>query len=134
MKWPYAFNGLMSTAALLLPLTAATDSRIQTAAPGTPVNATAQVNFKITIPTVLYLNVDSGSGRNGGVETVSIMSNGRTVALNATSPGSSVRSRGNLILSAPARKSIAQKAQCRLGEDRAAHSAGRPMICTVSMP
>ena len=134
MKWLYALNGLMSAAALLLPLTAATDSRVQTAAPGTPVSATAQVNFKIIVPTVLSLQVDGGSLRSLGVETVSIMSNGRNVTLNATSPGSNERSRGNVILSAAARKSIAQSAQCRLGEGQAAHSAGGPMVCTVSMP
>ena len=132
MKWPYAFNGLIGSAVLLLPLTAATDSRVQTGAPDTSVSAAAQVNFKIVIPTVLYLHVDDGSERTGdGAETVSIMSNGRNVTLNATAPGSNGRARSNVILSAAARKSIAQHAQCRLAESGpAAHRT----ICTVSTP
>ena len=131
MKWPYAFNGLIGTAALLLPLTAATDSRVQTGAPETSVSATAQVNFKIIIPTVLYLHVDNGSKRAGGPETVSIMSNGRNVTLNATTPGLNGRARGNVILSAAAGKSIAQNAQCRLA---ASGPAAHRTICTVSTP
>ena len=132
MKWSYAFNGLMSTAALLLPLTAATDSRVQTGAPGTSVSAIAQVNFKIIVPTVLYLHLGSGS-RAAGTETVSIISNGRNVTLNATTPGSKVSARGNVVLSAAARKSIAQNAQCGLGLGQAAQPAAR-MICTVATP
>jgi hypothetical protein len=134
VKWPYALNGLMSTAALLVPLTAATDSRIQTSAPGTSVSATAHVNFKIIIPTVLYLHVDGGSDRGDGAETVAIMSNGHNVTLNATTPDSTARSRGNVILSAAARKSIAQNAHCRLGLGQSARPAARQMICTVSTP
>lgn len=134
MKWPYAFNALMSTAALLLPLTAATDSRVQTGAPGTSLSSTAQVNFKIIIPTVLYLHVERASDQAAGVETVAIMSNGHNVTLNATTPDSNVRARGNVILSAAARKSIAQNAQCRLGLSQTAQPAARGIICTVSMP
>jgi hypothetical protein len=131
VKWPYAFNGLIGTAVLLLPLTAATDSRVETGAPDASVSATAQVNFKIIIPTVLYLHVDDSSERAGGAETVSIMSNGRNVTLNATAPGLNGRARGSVILSAAARKSIAQKAQCRLAESGpAAHRT----VCTVSTP
>jgi len=124
----------MCTAALLLPLRAATDSRVQAGAPGTSLSSTAQVNFKIIIPTVLYLHLDSGSDRAAGMETVAIVSNGHNVTLNATTADSHVRSRGNVILSAAARRSIAQKAQCRLGLSQAAQAAARRMICTVSMP
>jgi hypothetical protein len=131
VKWPYTFNGLIGTAALLLPLTAATDSRVQTGATDTSVSATAQLNFKIVIPTVLYLRLDNGSERTGSDETVSIMSNGRNVTLNATAPGLNGRARGNVILSAAARKSIAQNAQCRIAEYG---PAARRTICTVSTP
>ena len=51
----------MSTAALLLPLTAATESQSRTGAPNASLSATAQLNFKIIIPKVLYLQV----GRDG---------------------------------------------------------------------
>jgi len=131
VKWPYALNGLIGTAALMLPLTAAADSRVQTGAPDTSVTAAAQVNFKIIIPAVLYLHVDNVSERAGGAETVSIMSNGRNVTLNATAPGVNGRARGNVILSAAARKNIAQNAQCRLAESG---PAVHRTICTVSTP
>ena len=131
MKWSCAFNGLMSTAALLLPLTAATDSRIQTPAANGAVSTPAHVDFKIVIPQVLYLQVGDALGRSPGADNVAIMSNGRTVSLNATAhaPESTPRARGNVILNTAARKGIAQDAQCRLAERPA-----RPLICTVSMP
>lgn len=131
MKWPCAFNGLMSTAALLLPLTAATDSRIQTPAANSSVSTPAHVDFKIVIPQVLYLQVGDTDGRTLGADRVAIMSNGRTVSLNATAHAadSTPRARGNVIINTAARKGIAQDAQCRLA-DRPA----RPLVCTVSMP
>jgi hypothetical protein len=51
----------MGTAALLLPLTAVTESQVRTGTPSTSLSATAQLNFKIIIPKVLYLQV----GREG---------------------------------------------------------------------
>jgi hypothetical protein len=52
---------LISGAALLLPLTAATESQIRIGSPSASASATAQLNFKIIIPKVLYLRV----GRDG---------------------------------------------------------------------
>ncbi len=131
MKWSYACNGLLSTAALLLPLPAATDSRIQTPAATSSVSVPAHVDFKIVIPQVLYLQVGDAAGRAPGAGNVAIMSNGRTVSLNATAhaPESNPRARGNVILNTAGRRGIAQDAQCRLA-DRPA----RPLVCTVSMP
>ena len=68
MKWSCTFNGLIGTTALLLPLTAATESHLQTGPAGAGLSAAAQVNFKIIIPKVLYLHVDA--------QTVAAMSNG----------------------------------------------------------
>jgi len=68
VKWSCTFIGLIGTAALLLPLTAATESHVQTAAAGAGLSAAAQVNFKIIIPKVLYLHTDA--------QTVALMSNG----------------------------------------------------------
>jgi hypothetical protein len=47
----------MSTAALLLPLTAATESQIGIGARSASLSATAQLNFKVIIPKVLYLQL-----------------------------------------------------------------------------
>jgi hypothetical protein len=80
---------------------------------------------------VLDLQVGDTGSRILGADNVAIMSNGRTVSLNATAhaPEANLRARGNVILNAAARKGIAQDAQCRLA-DRPA----RPLVCTVSMP
>ncbi len=131
------------TPTLLPPTKAEAESRIQTGAANATLNATAHVNFKIVIPKVLYLHVDGGTA---GAQTVAVMSNGRNVSVNATirTPDSNVPARGNLILSAAARKIIAQDARCMpLSAPGAAPPAGiqspgsigtRQVICTVSMP
>jgi hypothetical protein len=136
VKWTCAFNGLMSTASLLLPLTAVSESRVQTAAPTARVTAMASVNFKIVIPKVLSLQMSDGSSLSLDAQTVTIMSNGHNVSLNATERTAKSRAHagGNVILSSAARKGIAQDAQCRLGNGLAAAAAGRMAICTVSMP
>jgi hypothetical protein len=143
MKCPWAFNGLMSTA-LLMPMVAAPESHVQTAAASTAANAAAHVNFKIVIPTVLYLRMGSANDRGDGAKTVTIMSNGRNVMLNPTarSPDEPLAHDG-VILSASARKVIAQEAPCALGIDDAAAASARAyrvnfnshtLVCTVSMP
>jgi hypothetical protein len=177
VKWSSAYNGLMSSAVLLLPLMAAAESRIQTAAAGAASSATAQVNFKIVIPKVLYLRVDSdmadGDDRTAGAQNVAVMSNSRNVTVNATlrdmtpNPSSSdlsgtirnVRNptssnsatatsdstaRGSVILSASARRIIAQNAACTLVSAPAAatpvkardhpNAETNQVICTASMP
>jgi hypothetical protein len=106
---------------LLPPLPAAAESQVQTGA-GRRLTASAHVNFKIVIPNTLSMDVPSGVH----AQTVAIGSNGRTVVLAATVPGSELP-RHDLILGAAARKSIAQDAACALG----AHNA---VICTASMP
>jgi hypothetical protein len=123
-------NGLLGIAALLVPLTAATDSGLQTDARTGPMRATAHVNFKIIIPTVLGLELRQGIAGEPGAQTVSVVSNGRNVTLNAAvrTQGSGVLSRGNVIISAAARRGIAEDAQCTAG------AGGRAVVCTVSMP
>jgi len=133
----------MSMAALLLPLMVAADSHIQTKAASAALAATSHVDFKIVIPTVLYMHVESANDRTTrGAETVAIMSNSRNVTLNATvrTPESEVHARG-AILSASARKIIAQDALCTVGDAAApvvargrAKAEDRRMVCTVSMP
>jgi hypothetical protein len=133
----WAFNGLIGSAAWLLPWAAVPESRVETAAANTPSQAIAHVNFKIVIPQVLYLHV----GGSGAADSVAIMSNSRNVWLTATVRPSDNRSvaraagaanpgRGNVILSAAGGKIIAQNTPCTAGEARAVSH----VICTVSMP
>jgi hypothetical protein len=143
VKWSKGLTGSMSMAALLLPLMVAADSHIQTKAASAALAATSHVDFKIVIPTVLYMHVESGNDRTTrGAETVAIMSNSRNVTLDATvrTPESEVRARGGAILSASARKIIAQDALCTVGAAAPMVARGRAkaadgqMVCTVSMP
>lgn len=139
------------TVALLLPVTIAAESRIQTGAAKAALSASAHVNFKIVIPKVLYMNVGSGTDRAVGAETVAIMSNGHNVTLNASVRlhDSEGPAHGSTILSAAARKVIEQDAQCTAvpaaavpSRSRATRTAGadlsnsgdRQVICTASMP
>lgn len=154
MKKSSVFNGLIGTAALLLPLTAATESEMRAGAPGSALSATAQLNFKVIIPKVLYLRVGGEGAAIEGPNTVAIMSNSRMVALNASlrtaqrhnaSLGTAQSDRssphpaesdsspwGNVILSTGGHKAIAQEASCTLDGQPA--RAGSRLICTASMP
>src|SRR5713226_4513557 len=127
----------MSMAALLLPLMVAADSHIQMKAPSAALAATSHVDFKIVIPTVLYMHVESANDRTTrGAETVAIMSNSRNATLNATvrTPESEVHARG-AILSASARKIIAQDALCTVGDAAAPVVArGRRGLCAACLP
>src|SRR5271154_3866795 len=142
MKCPWAFNGLMSTAALLMPMMAAPESHVQTGAASTAVNAAVHVNFKIVIPTVLYLRMASANDRSGGAKMLTVMSNGRNVMLNPTArTPDELLAHDGVILSASAGKVIAQEAPCGREIDDAAAASGpahrvnfhhQPLVCTVS--
>ena len=138
----WAFNGLIGSAALLLPWAAVPESRVETAAANTALQATAHVNFKIVIPQVLYLHVGADAAP---ADTVAIMSNSRNVWLTATVRSSDDRivarasavanaGRGDVILSAAGGKVIAQNTPCTAGETRPAGGGASHVICTVSMP
>lgn len=143
------FGSLMSSAALLLPISTGAESHLQMGAPGATSKATAHVDLKIIIPPVLYLDVSEHGIRVPGAQPVAVMSNSRNVTLAATAPSSDA-ARGNIILSAAARKVIAQNAFCTLGPAHvarpappAAPSVGsrerapsdlHPVVCTASMP
>jgi hypothetical protein len=146
VQWAKNFTGAICVVALLLPSMVAAESHIQTKAAGTASVAMARVNFKIVIPTVLYMQVGNaadralGADRPLGADMVAIMSNSRNVTLNATlrRPNSDVPLRGirsapvilsASVLSASGRKVIAQDAPCTAGD---AHA--HPVVCTVSMP
>ena len=133
----------MSTAALLMPMMAAPESHVQTAAASTATNVAAHVNFKIVIPTVLSLRMESAIDRGRGAKTVTIMSNGRNVMLSSTTRSSDDARAHFVILSASAGKILAQDAPCAPGIDDTAAATTRthrvsfniqPLVCTVSMP
>jgi hypothetical protein len=135
VKRSWAFNGLMSSAALLLPIAAVPESRVESEGPGTAVQAAAHVNFKIVIPRVLYLHIGVGDGTNP--ERVAIMSNSRNVWLTATvrtRDDHSHAARGNVVLSAAGRNIIAQNTPCGAVDPLPAVVAASRVICTVSMP
>ncbi len=134
MSWSRSCRCLMSSAALLLPTLAATESHLQTEAAGTAIRAAAHVDFKIIIPSMLSLDVESGADPTPGAHTVSVFSNSRNVTL-AASAHASDSARGSLILSAAARRVISQHAACTLGLIRPAGDADSSrVVCTVSMP
>jgi hypothetical protein len=133
VSWSRSCRCLMSSAALLLPTLAATESHLTEAA-GTAIRATAHVDFKIIIPSMLSLDVASGADLTPGAHTVSVFSNSRNVTL-AASAHASDSARGSLILSAAARRVISQHAACTLGLIRPAGDADSSrVVCTVSMP
>ena len=137
VKWSWAFNGLVSSAALLLPIAAVPESRVQSEGASAAVQATAHVNFKIVIPKVLYLHMGAGDDRDADAETVTVMSNSRNVWLTATvrtHEDHSRAARGNVILSATARNIIAQDTVCTAVDLRPAAVRASHVICTVSMP
>jgi hypothetical protein len=115
----------MSSPALLLPFIATADSHLTTIAPSAALRSTAHLDFKIIIPNVLAVDLQRGIDRVPGAKTVAIMSNGRNVMLTATRSVNLPAS--NLILSAAARKVIAQDAACTL-------RFSERVVCTVSMP
>jgi hypothetical protein len=140
MRCSPALGGLICSSALLLPYTVAADSQLRSGTRG-PSSVSAHVRFRVIIPTMLSLEMVD-SPRATGTQTVSIVSNSRNVALGAT-VGTSALSMGHVILSAAARRTIAQDAPCvaqrapGAAGSEAAHVNSAPVervICTVSMP
>jgi hypothetical protein len=146
VKWHCAFNGLMSATALLLPLMAVPESRIESQSASSASSTAAHVNFKVVIPQVLYLHVAPANDDTAGANTVGVMSSGRNVTLNATirTTDSNISARRNVILNAAARKAIVQDAQCAPapppggappgGSPVSPGTGTRAVICTASMP
>jgi len=158
MKWSWAFSGPLASAALLLPILAAAESHLETAAVTGPphAHATAHVDFRIIIPKMLALDVGTEVNGEQNAQTVAIISNNRTVTLGATvqapnagasatgvSGASGMDARKNVILSAAARKIIAQDAACKPGDAHPTAPAKtrvgvavntNRMVCTVSTP
>lgn len=129
-----AVRGLIAGLVLLMPLMVMAESHMDGKAANARLNPTAHVNFKIVIPSVLYLNVAGEGNPVPGAPTVTVTSTGRDVALNATvraptaGPQASIgaAAAGSIVLTAAARKSIAQNVPCTRGDG--------PIVCTASMP
>lgn len=136
---------------LLLPWLAAADSQPQGSLRAATLRASAHLDFRIVIPRMLALQVDGAhvvapaanapaasagapaatsptAATGGPAQTVAVYGNGRTIALGATAADDS---RGALILSAAARKAIAQTAVCAPAPVRG--GAGG-IVCTASSP
>jgi hypothetical protein len=126
---------LTSSAAMLLPFLAAADSQLQTGLAGTSMRATAHVNFKIVIPTVLSLDMPDAPRSVREAQTVAIFSNNHNVAL-AASLRSSEEARRTVVLSSAARKVIEQKVACTPGSTRTAAppAIAGGVVCTACMP
>jgi hypothetical protein len=153
LKRSWAFNCVVGAAALLLPPTAAPDSHLQAQAGSAAASAAAHVNFKIIVPPVLYLHVTSAN-EDAADPRVAIMSNNHNVTLTATirttddnaagvpggTRGAHTRApantgAGTFVLSAAARKIIAQEAVCT--PSASAHPGmghGNGLVCTASIP
>jgi len=137
MKWSWAFNCVVGAAALLLPPAAAPDSHLQAQTGSAASSASSHVNFKIIVPPVLYLHVASANERAADPRTVAIVSNNHNVTLTATlrTPDDNAAVAGTFILSAAARKIIAQEAVCT--PSASAHRGmgrGDGLVCTASIP
>ena len=121
----------MGSAALLVPMIAVPESRVQIGEAGTAPQATAHVNFKIVIPEVLYLHVE-------GVNSRELQTNAWLTASvrTHTSGGDAAPPHGNVVLNAAAHKIIAQDTACTLSEPRAgrASAVATQLVCTASMP
>lgn len=134
VKWSWVFNGVLGTAALLLPLSATPESHIQAPTTNSKSGATARVDFKIIIPRVLYLHVSDTAAVDTPPNTVAVMSNSHNVALTATVRSGTGSVAGSLILSAAARKTIAQDAVCAAPAAAGLAAPANRVICTASMP
>jgi len=115
---------------LLLPWLAAADSQPQGGVAAKTLRASAHVDFRIVIPRMLALQVDvaHAAEATGAAQTVAVYGNGRTIALGATAADNA---RSGLILSAAARKAIAQDAVCAPSPVR---RNNRGIVCTASSP
>ncbi len=140
MRCSLALGGLMCSSALLLSYTVAADSQLESGTHG-PSRVSAHVRFRVIIPTMLSLEMADDS-RATGTRMLAIVSNSRNVAVGAT-VGTAAPSTGHVILSAAARKTLAQNVPCAAQRvqsaagSTAAHADSAPverMICTVSMP
>ncbi len=130
-------RALVAGGVLLLPWLAAADSQPQGGPGAKNLRASAHLDFRIVIPRMLALQVAeraapaaglTAAGPASAAPTVAVYGNGRTIALGATTESDSPR---GLVLSAAARKAIAQDAVCAPAPAR---GTVRGIVCTASSP
>jgi hypothetical protein len=130
-------RALLAGGVLLLPWLAAADSQSQGGPGAKNLRASAHLDFRIVIPRMLALQVDAhaapaaaglSAASPDSPQTVAVYGNGRTIALGATTEDDSPR---GLVLSAAARKAIAQDAVCAPAPAR---GTVRGIVCTASSP
>jgi hypothetical protein len=130
-------RAVFAAGVLLLPWLAAADSQPQGGLGAkTTLRASAHLDFRIVIPRMLALRVDGAhlapAAANATAasppQTVAVYGNGRTIALGASAADDSP---SGLILSAAARKAIAQDAVCAPAPVR---GTVRNIVCTASSP
>ncbi len=147
----------MSLGLLLLPAMVGAESSLKSGAGTTAVSASARLDFRIIIPTVLALTVvDAGDVAAAGA-TVRVTSNGRQVSMGAGVATTADRPANPLpaaerysgrvsaaVLRAPRHGVIEQYADCSIGRPRTIRAAPRqggspvielaPLLCTASTP
>jgi hypothetical protein len=130
-------RALLAGGVLLLPWLAAADSQPQGGPGAKNLRASAHLDFRIVIPRMLALKVDAraapaaaglSAASPDSPRTVAVYGNGRTIALGATTEDDSP---SGLVLSAAARKAIAQDAVCAPAPPR---GTVRGIVCTASSP
>lgn len=147
--------GALIGAALLLPWQVTAESSLATGARTASVGATAHLDFKIVIPPVLALSIESTGVAAGAAPRVSIFSNTRHVLLTAstlvaaderstpgrTGPSETLEphpaglaanpivdgARRTVLFSAARHAVIAAETACRLGGPRPVATPGRPL-------
>jgi hypothetical protein len=125
---------LAGCAAVLLPLLASADSQLAGTFGRGALKATAHLDFKIVIPSVLSMDMPGGIEEPRGARTVAIYTNNHNATLAATDPASEL-ARGTIILSSAARKVISQNVGCATGRTPVrARIADAGLTCTASMP
>jgi hypothetical protein len=119
-------TAVIGAALLMLPRPAAPDSHLATGARDAALRATAHLDFKIIIPPVLGLNLDSGPGLHAGGLPVALFGNTPTLTLSSSTRGTS----RNLVLTAVAHGVIAAHSYCGVDGAPGVHR----VTCTAAMP
>jgi hypothetical protein len=141
---------VLAAAALLLPGPLSAESSLQSGAKTASVGASAHLDFRIIIPPVLALSIESGNLAPGAAPRVSILSNTRHVMLTASAPLTGdlhaaplpSRDRGTLLLGARRGSVISTASACGRGAPRTVAGSRAsapvvdllPVVCTVTMP
>jgi len=119
---------LVGAALCAMPRFAAPDSHLVTGPRDQALRASAHLDFKIIIPSVLGLDLEPGRARAGALG-VALFGNTRGLTLGSSIEGAPTPRHG-LILTAVARGVISEHAFCALD----APLGPRRVLCTAAMP